>query len=37
MAGAFTLAQELAASPGDHRLAFGRYELWSKAVDEPLA
>jgi 2-polyprenyl-6-methoxyphenol hydroxylase-like FAD-dependent oxidoreductase len=26
MAGAFTLAEALAASPGDHRLAFGRYE-----------
>ena len=26
MAGAFTLAEELAASPGDHRLAFRRYE-----------
>jgi 2-polyprenyl-6-methoxyphenol hydroxylase-like FAD-dependent oxidoreductase len=35
MAGAFTLAQELAASPGDHRVAFGRYEASHRRLVEP--
>jgi 2-polyprenyl-6-methoxyphenol hydroxylase-like FAD-dependent oxidoreductase len=35
MAGAFTLAQELAASPGDHRSAFGRYEASHRRLVDP--
>jgi 2-polyprenyl-6-methoxyphenol hydroxylase-like FAD-dependent oxidoreductase len=35
MAGAFTLAQELAASPGDHRLAFRRYEARHRTLVDP--
>jgi 2-polyprenyl-6-methoxyphenol hydroxylase-like FAD-dependent oxidoreductase len=35
MAGAFTLAQELVASPGDHRLAFRRYEASQRTVVDP--
>ncbi len=35
MAGAFTLAEELAASPGDHRLAFGRYEASHRTLVDP--
>jgi 2-polyprenyl-6-methoxyphenol hydroxylase-like FAD-dependent oxidoreductase len=35
MAGAFTLAQELAASPGDHRLAFRRYEASHRTLVDP--
>jgi 2-polyprenyl-6-methoxyphenol hydroxylase-like FAD-dependent oxidoreductase len=33
MAGAFTLAEELAAAPGDHRLAFRRYEARHRTLD----
>jgi 2-polyprenyl-6-methoxyphenol hydroxylase-like FAD-dependent oxidoreductase len=35
MAGAFTLAEELAASPGDHRVAFGRYEAAHRRLVDP--
>jgi 2-polyprenyl-6-methoxyphenol hydroxylase-like FAD-dependent oxidoreductase len=35
MAGAFTLAEELAASPGDHRLAFRRYEASHRNLVDP--
>jgi 2-polyprenyl-6-methoxyphenol hydroxylase-like FAD-dependent oxidoreductase len=35
MAGAFTLASELAAAPSDHGLAFRRYEATHRAVVEP--
>src|SRR5512133_2837988 len=35
MAGAFTLAEKLAASPGDHRLAFGRYEASHRTLVDP--
>jgi 2-polyprenyl-6-methoxyphenol hydroxylase-like FAD-dependent oxidoreductase len=35
MAGAFTLAEALAASPGDHRLAFGRYETSHRTLVDP--
>jgi 2-polyprenyl-6-methoxyphenol hydroxylase-like FAD-dependent oxidoreductase len=35
MAGAFTLAEELAASPGDHRLAFRRYEAQHRTLVDP--
>jgi 2-polyprenyl-6-methoxyphenol hydroxylase-like FAD-dependent oxidoreductase len=35
MAGAFTLAEQLAASPGDHRLAFGRYEAQHRTLVDP--
>src|SRR6266498_3266526 len=35
MAGACTLAEELAASPGDHRLAFGRYEASHRTLVDP--
>src|SRR6266508_2798200 len=35
MAGAFTLAEELAASPGDHRLAFRRYEASHRTLVDP--
>jgi 2-polyprenyl-6-methoxyphenol hydroxylase-like FAD-dependent oxidoreductase len=35
MAGAFTLAAELAASPGDHRLAFRRYEASHRTLVDP--
>jgi 2-polyprenyl-6-methoxyphenol hydroxylase-like FAD-dependent oxidoreductase len=35
MAGAFTLAQELAASPNDHRLAFRRYEASHRTLVDP--
>jgi 2-polyprenyl-6-methoxyphenol hydroxylase-like FAD-dependent oxidoreductase len=35
MAGAFTLAEALAASPGDHRLAFGRYEASHRTLVDP--
>jgi 2-polyprenyl-6-methoxyphenol hydroxylase-like FAD-dependent oxidoreductase len=35
MAGAFTLAEELAASPGDHRSAFRRYEASHRALVDP--
>jgi 2-polyprenyl-6-methoxyphenol hydroxylase-like FAD-dependent oxidoreductase len=35
MAGAFTLAEELAASPGDHRSAFGRYEARHRRLVDP--
>jgi 2-polyprenyl-6-methoxyphenol hydroxylase-like FAD-dependent oxidoreductase len=35
MAGAFTLAEELGASPGDHRLAFGRYEARHRTLVDP--
>jgi 2-polyprenyl-6-methoxyphenol hydroxylase-like FAD-dependent oxidoreductase len=35
MAGAFTLAQELAASPDDHRLAFRRYEASHRTLVDP--
>jgi 2-polyprenyl-6-methoxyphenol hydroxylase-like FAD-dependent oxidoreductase len=35
MAGACTLAEELAASPGDHRLAFRRYEARHRALVDP--
>jgi 2-polyprenyl-6-methoxyphenol hydroxylase-like FAD-dependent oxidoreductase len=35
MAGAITLAQELAASPGDHRLAFRRYEASHRTLVDP--
>jgi 2-polyprenyl-6-methoxyphenol hydroxylase-like FAD-dependent oxidoreductase len=35
MAGAFTLAEQLAASPGDHRSAFRRYEASHRRLVEP--
>ncbi|PTL78793.1 FAD-dependent monooxygenase [Vitiosangium sp. GDMCC 1.1324] len=35
MAGAFTLAQALEASPGDHRLAFRRYEAEHRRLVDP--
>jgi 2-polyprenyl-6-methoxyphenol hydroxylase-like FAD-dependent oxidoreductase len=35
MAGAFTLADELAANPGDHRLAFRRYEARHRTLVDP--
>jgi 2-polyprenyl-6-methoxyphenol hydroxylase-like FAD-dependent oxidoreductase len=35
MAGAFTLAEELAASSGDHRLAFRRYEAEHRTLVDP--
>jgi 2-polyprenyl-6-methoxyphenol hydroxylase-like FAD-dependent oxidoreductase len=35
MAGAFTLAEELAASPGDHRVAFRRYEASHRTRVDP--
>jgi 2-polyprenyl-6-methoxyphenol hydroxylase-like FAD-dependent oxidoreductase len=35
MAGAFTLAEQLAASPADHRLAFGRYEAQHRTLVDP--
>ena len=35
MAGAFTLAEALAASPSDHRLAFSRYEARHRTLVEP--
>ena len=35
MAGAFTLAEELAASPGDHQLAFRRYEARHRTLVDP--
>jgi 2-polyprenyl-6-methoxyphenol hydroxylase-like FAD-dependent oxidoreductase len=35
MAGAFTLAEELAANPGDHRLAFRRYEARHRTLVDP--
>jgi 2-polyprenyl-6-methoxyphenol hydroxylase-like FAD-dependent oxidoreductase len=35
VAGAFTLAAELAASPGDHRLAFRRYEASHRRLVDP--
>jgi 2-polyprenyl-6-methoxyphenol hydroxylase-like FAD-dependent oxidoreductase len=35
IAGAFTLAGELAASPGDHRSAFRRYEAAHRMLVEP--
>ena len=35
VAGAFTLAEELAASPGDHRLAFRRYEASHRRLVDP--
>jgi 2-polyprenyl-6-methoxyphenol hydroxylase-like FAD-dependent oxidoreductase len=35
MAGAFTLAGELAASPGDHQSAFRRYETGHRKLVEP--
>jgi 2-polyprenyl-6-methoxyphenol hydroxylase-like FAD-dependent oxidoreductase len=35
MAGAFTLADELAANPGDHRLAFRRYEARNRTLVDP--
>jgi 2-polyprenyl-6-methoxyphenol hydroxylase-like FAD-dependent oxidoreductase len=35
MAGAFTLAEELAAAPGDHRSAFGRYEARHRRLVDP--
>lgn len=35
MAGASTLAAELAASPGDHQLAFRRYETGHRTLVEP--
>jgi 2-polyprenyl-6-methoxyphenol hydroxylase-like FAD-dependent oxidoreductase len=35
MAGACTLAEALAASPGDHRLAFGRYEASHRTLVDP--
>jgi 2-polyprenyl-6-methoxyphenol hydroxylase-like FAD-dependent oxidoreductase len=35
MAGAFTLAAELAANPGDHRVAFRRYEASHRALVDP--
>jgi 2-polyprenyl-6-methoxyphenol hydroxylase-like FAD-dependent oxidoreductase len=35
MAGAFTLAEALAANPGDHRVAFGRYEASHRALVDP--
>jgi 2-polyprenyl-6-methoxyphenol hydroxylase-like FAD-dependent oxidoreductase len=35
MAGAFTLAEELAASPTDHQLAFGRYQAAHRSLVDP--
>jgi 2-polyprenyl-6-methoxyphenol hydroxylase-like FAD-dependent oxidoreductase len=35
MAGAFSLAEELAASPGDHQLAFRRYEARHRTLVDP--
>jgi 2-polyprenyl-6-methoxyphenol hydroxylase-like FAD-dependent oxidoreductase len=35
MAGAFILAEELGASPGDHRLAFRRYEAHHRTLVDP--
>ena len=35
MAGAFTLAEELGASPGDHQLAFRRYEASHRILVDP--
>jgi 2-polyprenyl-6-methoxyphenol hydroxylase-like FAD-dependent oxidoreductase len=35
IAGAFTLAEELGASPGDHRLAFRRYEAHHRTLVDP--
>jgi 2-polyprenyl-6-methoxyphenol hydroxylase-like FAD-dependent oxidoreductase len=35
MAGAFTLAEELAASPSDHRLAYRRYEARHRTLVDP--
>jgi hypothetical protein len=35
IAGAFTPASELAASPRDHRSAFGRYEAAHRTLVEP--
>jgi 2-polyprenyl-6-methoxyphenol hydroxylase-like FAD-dependent oxidoreductase len=35
MAGAFTLAEELAASPGDHQSAFRRYEASHRTLVDP--
>jgi len=35
MAGAFTLAEELGASPGDHQLAFRRYEASHRTLVDP--
>jgi 2-polyprenyl-6-methoxyphenol hydroxylase-like FAD-dependent oxidoreductase len=35
MAGAFTLAEALAASPGDHQLAFRRYEARHRTLVDP--
>jgi 2-polyprenyl-6-methoxyphenol hydroxylase-like FAD-dependent oxidoreductase len=35
MAGACTLAEALAASPGDHRLAFGRYQAAHRTLVDP--
>jgi 2-polyprenyl-6-methoxyphenol hydroxylase-like FAD-dependent oxidoreductase len=35
MAGAFTLAEELAASPGDHQSAFRRYEAQHRTLVDP--
>lgn len=35
MAGAFTLAEALAASPSDHRLAFHRYEAGHRTLVDP--
>jgi 2-polyprenyl-6-methoxyphenol hydroxylase-like FAD-dependent oxidoreductase len=35
MAGAFTLAEELAGSRGDHRVAFGRYEARHRRLVDP--
>jgi 2-polyprenyl-6-methoxyphenol hydroxylase-like FAD-dependent oxidoreductase len=35
MAGAFTLAVELAANPDDHRLAFRRYEAAHRTLVDP--
>jgi 2-polyprenyl-6-methoxyphenol hydroxylase-like FAD-dependent oxidoreductase len=35
IAGAFTLAEELGASPGDHRLAFRRYEARHRTLVDP--
>jgi 2-polyprenyl-6-methoxyphenol hydroxylase-like FAD-dependent oxidoreductase len=36
MAGAFTLAEELAAAPNDHRSAFGRYEARHRTLVDPM-
>jgi 2-polyprenyl-6-methoxyphenol hydroxylase-like FAD-dependent oxidoreductase len=35
MAGAYTLAEQLAASPGDPATAFGRYEAQHRRLVEP--